>query len=242
MHLLNTMFNPKSNSLCNNNLFNSQKIRGMHNQMKRLYEAAKSLKEITGQSELARALNTSPQVVKNWEARGVSKQGMLTAEQSIGCSAVWIETGNGQMKSGDSNVTPAPDTRGRVPVISWVQAGNWQNAVDNFHPGHADEWVDITCPQKSHTFALRVKGDSMVNPNGSPSFPEGFILVVEPEMDFAPGDFVVAMNGDEEATFKQLVKDGGDWYLKPLNPRYPLKPLGNAEIVGVVREAILKFK
>lgn len=141
-----------------------------------------------------------------------------------------------------SNVTPALDTRGRVPVISWVQAGDWQNAVDNFHPGHAEEWVDITCPQKAHTFALRVKGDSMVSPSGAPSFPEGFILVVEPEMDFAPGDFVVAMNGDEEATFKQIVKDGGDWYLKPLNPNYRMKPLGNAKIVGVVREAILKFK
>lgn len=165
-----------------------------------------------------------------------------TLESQAGMPIGWLDQPVGEALAEPSNVTPALDTRGRVPVISWVQAGDWQNAVDNFHPGHAEEWVEITCPQKAHTFALRVKGDSMVSPSGAPSFPEGFILVVEPEMDFAPGDFVVAMNGDEEATFKQIVKDGGDWYLKPLNPNYRMKPLGNAKIVGVVREAILKFK
>ena len=27
--------------------------------------------------------------------------------------------------------------------------------------------------------------------------------------------YAVAKNGDEETTFKQLIKDGADWYLKP---------------------------
>ena len=60
-------------------------------------------------------------------------------------------------------------------------------------------------------------------------------------MQAAPGNFVVVRNGDNEATFKQLVKDGGDLYLKPLNERYPIKPLGNSQIVGVVREAIRRL-
>lgn len=243
MRVLNSMFNEMSNATFNNKVFNSGKIERMNEQMERLYFAAKALKGVAGQSELARALNQSPQTVKNWEARGVSKKGMLIAEREIGCSAVWVETGIGQMRNdGQTNITPGPDLRGRVPIISWVQAGDWQQAVDNFHPGSADDWVEITCQKKTHTFALRVKGDSMVNPNGAPSFPEGFILVVEPEMEPAPGDFVIAKNGENEATFKQLIKDGGDWYLKPLNPRYPLKALGDARIVGVVREATLRFK
>lgn len=216
----------------------------MHETTVRLYEAAKAIRQIDGQSELARALNLSPQVVKNWESRGVSKDGLLIAEQKLGCSAIWLKTGNGTMRpdEGHRNTEPGPDLRGRVPIISWVQAGNWREAVDTFHPGGAEEWVNVTCPIKSHTFALRVQGDSMVNPHGTPSFPEGLVLIVEPEMDFNAGDFVVAKNGDDEVTFKQLVKDGGDWYLKPLNPQYPLKPLGTASIVGVVREAVMRFR
>ena len=67
------------------------------------------------------------------------------------------------------------------------------------------------------------------------------ILIVEPDMDAQPNDFVIAKNGDE-ATFKQLVKDGADFYLKPLNPRYPIKPLADTRIIGVVREVLRRFR
>jgi len=69
----------------------------MDKQMERLYAAAEKLKGIKGQSRLARLLNASPQTVKNWESRGISKQGMLEAQRAIGCSALWIETGEGDM-------------------------------------------------------------------------------------------------------------------------------------------------
>lgn len=44
MRQLNTTFKGKSNKACNNVLFNSLKICRMHEQMKRLYEATKTLK------------------------------------------------------------------------------------------------------------------------------------------------------------------------------------------------------
>jgi SOS-response transcriptional repressor LexA len=199
-----------------------------------------SAKNGGNQSELARYAGVSPQAVQQWLAGETSPRGKNLAKVAGFFEISVKDLTYGDSKD-DSNVSSAPDTRGRVPIISWVQAGNWIEAVDSFPPGHAEDYVEITCPKKAHTFALRVKGDSMVNPNGAPSFPEGFILVIEPEMDVSPGDFVVAKNGDE-ATFKQLIKDGGDWYLKPLNPRYPLKPLGEAKVIGVVRQAILRFK
>ncbi len=74
----------------------------MNKQMERLYEAAKKLKGIAGQSKLAMALNASPQTVKNWESRGISKQGMLEAQRAIGCSALWIDTGEGDMVIGST--------------------------------------------------------------------------------------------------------------------------------------------
>jgi SOS-response transcriptional repressor LexA len=129
---------------------------------------------------------------------------------------------------------PAPVLAGQVPVISWVQAGEFSEAVESWD---TEEWVETLAPVLRHTFALRVKGDSM-----EPEFPSGVVIVVEPDLEPNPGDFVVVRNGGGEATFKQLVRDGEDWYLKPINPRYPIKPLGHSHVVGVVREMIKRFR
>jgi transcriptional regulator with XRE-family HTH domain len=72
----------------------------MHEQMKRLYEAARTLRGISGQSDVARALNASPQTINNWEARGMSKSGMIKAQTTFGCSAAWLESGYGEMAFG----------------------------------------------------------------------------------------------------------------------------------------------
>lgn len=134
----------------------------------------------------------------------------------------------------------ASDMRAEVPLISEVEAGNY-TVIDNFQPNGTFDRVPTRIDVKRHTYALRVHGDSMVSETGD-SFPPGAILIVEPEMAPLPGDYVIALNTDNETTFKQLVKDGGDLYLKPLNSRYPLKPLGNAKIIGVVREFTKRFR
>ncbi|HBH39603.1 MAG TPA: hypothetical protein DDX06_14600 [Curvibacter sp.] len=97
--------------------------------------------------------------------------------------------------------------------------------------------IPTTVPVNRYTFALRVQGDSM-----EPRFTEGMLLIVEPELDPQPGDYVIVKNGSEETTFKQLIKDGADWYLKPLNPRYPIRALGKDTIVGVVRGVTEQFR
>jgi phage repressor protein C with HTH and peptisase S24 domain len=68
--------------------------------MERLYQAARELKGIKTQAELARAMNQSSQTVKNWESRGMSKAGLIKAQTDIGCSATWLETGLGSMTLG----------------------------------------------------------------------------------------------------------------------------------------------
>lgn len=63
----------------------------MHPSMARLYSATKKLSEpVTTQSALAEGLGQSPQVVNNWETRGISLQGALAAQRAWGISAVWI--------------------------------------------------------------------------------------------------------------------------------------------------------
>lgn len=145
-----------------------------------------------------------------------------------------------ELVSGDSRMSLGLDVRAEIPLISEVEAGNY-TVIDNFKPRGGFELVPVTVPVKRHTFALRVHGDSMVG-STSDSFPEGSILVVEPELTAEPGDYVIVLNSKNQTTFKQLVKDGADYYLKPLNTRYPVKPLGSAEIIGVVREFTKRFR
>lgn len=136
------------------------------------------------------------------------------------------------------NTAPGPTIKGEVPLLSNVQAGMYTEFVDNLHPGEGEyEKISTTVPVNRYTFALRVTGDSM-----EPDFTEGMLLVVEPELDPQPGDYVIAKNGSEETTFKQLTKDGGDWYLKPLNSRYPIKSLAGCTIIGVVRAVEKRFR
>ena len=87
----------------------------MHETMNRLYQAAKELKNIEGQSALARFLNSTPQKLKNWESRGISSPGMIQACQALGINIEWLKTGTGEMKTTtraiSGNATPAPPLR-----------------------------------------------------------------------------------------------------------------------------------
>ena len=159
----------------------------------------------------------------------------------------WLDVPHSQLllpqPPADENVAPARDLRNEVPLISWVQAGDWRNLEDNFHAGDAERWVATNASVGKHSFALRIVGDSMTNPGASPSFPEGTIIIVDPEREASTGRYVVVrQKSDTECTFKQLVRDAGKHYLKPLNPRYPLlEMLPDAVICGVLVQAVMDF-
>lgn len=136
----------------------------------------------------------------------------------------------------DSNITAAlqPNRSFVYPEISWVQAGNAREAAEvgniSTCPRHtSDVWAG------EDAFWLKVVGSSMTSPTGH-SFPEGFLILVAPDIEPRPGQFVVArMIDTNEATFKQLVRDAGELFLKPLNAAYPMKAIDDTwEIVGTV--------
>ncbi len=128
------------------------------------------------------------------------------------------------------NVETAPEIKGTVPLISWVQAGHWNDVIDNLHPGEGER-ISTTYRVRKHTYALRVRGDSM-----EPKFPDGAILIVEPDENPEPGAYVIVRHNGGEATFKQLMLDGNTRYLKPLNPRYPIMEIRpDAVFCGVVK-------
>lgn len=202
------------------------------------------MRGIEGQSALARFMGETPQTLKNWESRGVSKQGMIKVEDLLGCSARWLRTGQDidakRVSSGlrpianksavDESIDYAAADRGtqsvgKVPLITSIQAGMFAQLKHIDH-GAVTEWVPTTQPITEHMFALRVVGDSMLNPSGFPSLPPGAIVIVDPSKPATSGSIVVACpDGSTESTIKQLIIDAGQRYLKPLNPHYPIKPI-----------------
>lgn len=76
-----------------------------------------------------------------------------------------------------------------------------------------------------------------------PVFPQGSTIIVDPSVDARAGSYVIVrLEGTQEATFKQLVVEGGSTYLKPLNPRYPIMQVnGEATICGVVVQLVMDF-
>ncbi|MGR2920768.1 LexA family protein [Acinetobacter sp. 1125_18A] len=136
-----------------------------------------------------------------------------------------------QVASGENtNVSETTEVY-RVPLISWVQAGNYEDVflsnLDNI------ELVETTYKPRKHTYALKVVGDSMES-----KFPEGCVIIVEPEEQPHNKSFViVTVQDNNQATFKQLIDDESGTYLKPLNEKYPLMPLvPSTTFCGVVKK------
>lgn len=194
-------------------------------------------------TEIAKAAKKSQSAVTQWlsgDTKELKSDSAAAIQAATGFSAVWLATGQGPRMAADtSNVAAGPNMGGSVPLLSSVQAGNFKEFVNNYNDLSTEtERIPTAVPVKQYTFALRVEGDSM-----EPDFKEGMVLIVEPELDPLPNDFVVVKNGSEESTFKQLIKDGSDWYLKPLNDRYPLKSLTpDMRVVGVVRAVEKRFR
>lgn len=127
----------------------------------------------------------------------------------------------------------------RYPVISWVSAGAWSEAIEPYTLDDIDEWYESDAHVEGQAFWLRVKGDSMTAPVGL-SVPDGMLILVDTGREAKNGSLVVAkLTEANEATFKKLVIDAGlgQRFLQPLNPTQPRVQIeGNCKIIGVAIE------
>ena len=120
----------------------------------------------------------------------------------------------------------------RVPVLGHVAAG-----VPILAQEHIEEYLafDIGDDPGSY-FALRVRGDSMVNAG----ILSGDLVVVRQQPTAENGEIVVALLGDE-ATVKRLSRRGKELWLLPENPDYsPINGAG-AEILGRVMAVVRRY-
>lgn len=128
-----------------------------------------------------------------------------------------------------------PSASREIPIVGRVAAGAPLLAVENLE-GMAV--VDAARYRGERLFALRVRGDSMVNAG----ILDGDLVIVRPQPTADPGDIVVALVRGEEATVKRFRRSGDDVRLEPENPDYqPIIFRGSevaicGKVVGVQRE------
>lgn len=121
-----------------------------------------------------------------------------------------------------------------IPILGKVQAGLPTLAVEEIE-GYLD--LDSLVFSDESTFALRVKGDSMIEVG---IMPNDLVLVRKQNMA-QTGETIVALI-DDEATVKNLRRRGADYYLEPANPNYsPILVDQRVSIIGKVISVIRRF-
>ena len=226
-----------------NTCFNLHGMQTKNESLKdRIY--AKRVELNLSQQQLAERAHVSQVTIQHLESgRNATSKRLVDIAKALGVSAEWLTSGKdssisapNQSEGEPSNVrmTAQPNQIFRYPVISWVAAGAWAEAVEPYPPGFSDRYEMSDYDSKGPAFWLEVKGDSMTSPVGQ-SVPEGMLILVDTEAEVRSGKLVVAKLSDSnEATFKKLVEDGGKMFLKPLNPAYPIAVCAeDCRIIGV---------
>lgn len=123
----------------------------------------------------------------------------------------------------------------RIPVLGAIAAGQ-PIMVEASAPETTDDWVELpdgVIKSRGPLFALRVKGDSMIDA----SVLDGDIVVLRQQEVANDGEMVAAwIEGDEETTLKYLFREGRNVRLQPANPAYApiIRPANKVRINGRV--------
>lgn len=120
-----------------------------------------------------------------------------------------------------------------VPVVGRIAAGMPLLASENVE-SYLTVPADLT--QSGEHFALKVRGDSMMNAG----IFHGDIIVARRQETAVNGDIVVALL-DDEATVKTFYNDGGSVRLQPENPAYEPIITREAQVLGKVTLSIRQF-
>ena len=132
---------------------------------------------------------------------------------------------------------PIPPQYRYIPVINRVSCGEWMGFGDlDFPPGFGADY-ELTNSKDPNAFYVIAEGDSMVGGR----IQEGDYLLVSPNMQYNPGDIVLAKS-EEGVTVKRYADKGGTVVLEPLNPVYAAIVLQGKNDLKIYRIAEIKIK
>jgi repressor LexA len=138
-------------------------------------------------------------------------------------------------KMPDKRLKPGPRFFDR-PIAESVRAGPPDAATDA--PPELLSVDRHLIPNPARSVLITVRGDSMIDAGIHP----GDVVIVEKRTTAEPGQIVVAIV-NSEFTVKRLVRERGQFALKPENKAYPMiRPKDGPEIFGVVVGQFRKYR
>lgn len=219
MHALHTMCKHKSTGRVTED---SQPVYSHHMEEPIVKALRWAREDGMNQTAFAGLIGCTPQDITNWKKRGMPAEWHIKVAHALGRSVDEL-LGHATEPQDQANVAQAPDSKGLIPLISWVQAGHWNGAHDPLHPGEAERWLECPATHSERTYALRVRGDSMTAPHGNArSYPEGCIIYVDPlRKSPVNGQRIIAkLKDSDEVTFKVFKQEDGRIWLQPINPMH----------------------
>jgi repressor LexA len=117
-----------------------------------------------------------------------------------------------------------------MPLVGLVAAGNLTEAIEQGDRFEFEDWF----PQRKNQFALKVKGDSMIEAQ----IADGDIVICRKARTAHKGDIVVAITDDGDATLKYWFPEANRVRLQPANSS--MKPIysRNVQVIGIVTGVI----
>jgi len=122
-----------------------------------------------------------------------------------------------------------------IPIIGRVAAGQPILAEENI-----EGTINIQASlinSKANCFALKVKGDSMINAG----IFEGDVVIINPQKDANNGEIIVAMI-ENEATLKRFERKNGNISLIPENDNYSPINVHNLDNFSIIGKALGVFR
>ena len=165
--------------------------------------------------EIGAAMNLKSSSTVHFHLKNLEKAGLITIEPGKG-RAITLQ---------DTCETPDADGKTRIPVLGTVAAGSPILAQECI-----EDYLTLDSVGQGGTyFALRVRGDSMLNAGILP----GDYVIVRQQPEANNGEIVVALIGDEATVKRYALRDGGVW-LMPENDAYRPIDGADARILGIV--------
>jgi SOS-response transcriptional repressor LexA len=160
------------------------------------------------------------------EARPREKA-LVNLAAALGTSVAWLTSGKGD--GPDTSQIKRTVTVREVPLLTHVQVMGIGFDFDNFRKSaSASDFIPAPPEAGEYSFAIEVNGNSMESSSGV-SFPDGTIIIVDPELMPEHGDFgLFSLVDIGSFAFKQYIVDQGKGYLHSLNPLYPMIPVNSS--------------
>lgn len=187
------------------------------------------------QAELAKKIGTTQQQIARYESgeNDVKSSVILKLSSALGVTVTYLLG----MEDAISFIKPKPSSGLALPVVGRIAAGTPREAIAQ--SGETHEVPDTIYYEHEHAFFLTVAGNSM-----NRLFPEGALVLVDPDEEVRNGDVAVVFVNGDDATLKRVYFDGDAVRLVPesFDPEYRERVIDrsdpDAPLVRIVGKAV----